>query len=38
MKDNQCGHVPARPDVDLTLCWKCGIDMIADADTHLWRP
>jgi hypothetical protein len=33
-----CGHVPARPDVDLTLCWKCGGEIIPDPDTHLWRP
>lgn len=33
-----CGHVPARPDVDLTLCWKCGVEIIPDPDTHLWRP
>lgn len=33
-----CAHVPARPDVDLTLCWLCGIEIIPDPDTHLWRP
>jgi len=34
----QCGHVPARPDVDLTLCWKCGVEIIPDPDTRLYRP
>jgi hypothetical protein len=33
-----CGHVPARPDVDLTLCWICGEEILPDPDTHLWRP
>ncbi len=32
-----CGHVPARPDVDLTICWLCGEEIIPDPDTHLWR-
>jgi hypothetical protein len=38
MNDAPCGHVPARPDVDLTLCWKCGVEIIPDPATHLWRP
>lgn len=33
-----CKHVPARPDVDLTLCWICSVEIIPDPDTHLWRP
>lgn len=38
INDQPCGHVPARPDVDLTLCWKCGVEIIPDPGTHLWRP
>jgi hypothetical protein len=37
MSEAECGHVPARPDVDLTLCWKCGAEIVADPETHLWR-
>jgi hypothetical protein len=33
-----CKHVPARPDVDMTNCFLCGIEIIADPWTHLWRP
>jgi hypothetical protein len=33
-----CPHVPARPDVELTLCWMCGVEIIPDPDTRLWRP
>jgi hypothetical protein len=33
-----CGHVPARPDADLTICWKCSIEIICDPGTRLWRP
>jgi hypothetical protein len=38
MTEEKCGHVPARPDVDLTICWICGVEIIPDPDTHLWRP
>jgi hypothetical protein len=36
--EDNCVHIPAHPDVDFTLCWKCGVDIIADPETHLWRP
>lgn len=33
-----CDHVPASTDVELTLCWKCGVEIVADPITRLWRP
>jgi len=33
-----CAHVPRRPDTDFDICEKCDAEIVADADTHLWRP
>ena len=33
-----CGHVPANPTRDLTLCWKCGDEIVCDQEKRVWRP
>lgn len=38
MSDDNCGHVPALPDADPTICWKCGVIITVDWLTRLWRP
>lgn len=32
-----CGHVPADPTKDQTVCEKCGKKIIIHPETHLWR-
>lgn len=32
-----CGHVPADPTKDQTVCEKCGKRITVDSETHLWH-
>lgn len=37
MSEPICGHVPADPTKGRSICEKCGMKIVVDPETHLWR-